>query len=75
VGGADVPIKLFSSPLGLNVDLDGKHIGKTPMKIDVTPGPHTVTFHDGANAIDASIQVREGDKSLWTYKQASGSVN
>jgi len=74
-GGPPVDIKLFSAPLGIQVLVDGKSIGKTPKKLTIASGAHTVTFIDGGKKIRKSINVTSGGKSKWTYKQASGSVN
>ncbi len=70
----DVSIKLFSSPLGIPVSLDGKSIGKTPIKVTVKSGAHIVVFHDGDKAIRKTITVSAGQKTRWKYQQASGSV-
>ena len=74
-GGPPVDIKLFSAPLGIQVLVDGKSIGKTPKKLTIASGAHTVVFVDGDKKIRKSINVTTGGKTKWTYKQASGSVH
>jgi hypothetical protein len=55
--------------------VDGKSIGKTPIKLSIATGSHTITFVDGDKKIRKSINVTSGGKSKWTYKQVNGSIN
>ncbi|MBA3395740.1 MAG: protein kinase [Deltaproteobacteria bacterium] len=45
VATAEATLILSSTPLGLEVVLDGKSLGRTPTKIPIKPGPHTVALH------------------------------
>lgn len=61
-------IEVLSSPPGMEVHLDGKSVGKTPITLDkVTPGMHDVTYKDEANG-DATYSVEVGEGEYKTQK-------
>lgn len=48
---------LESIPAGSEVFIDGRLVGKTPIKTELPAGPHTVEFRDGATSRTANIVV------------------
>lgn len=61
-------IEVLSSPAGMEVLLDGKPVGKTPVTLDkVMPGSHDVTYKDAANG-DATYTLEVGEGEYKTQK-------
>ncbi|MBM4360211.1 MAG: PEGA domain-containing protein [Deltaproteobacteria bacterium] len=56
-------IEVLSSPAGMEVLLDSKPAGKTPVTIEnLQPGSHDVTYKDEANGnATYSVEVGEGE--------------
>ncbi|OFX23696.1 MAG: hypothetical protein A2V77_22515 [Anaeromyxobacter sp. RBG_16_69_14] len=50
----------------LTVSIDGKAVGRTPSKVDVTPGPHRVTLADPSQGIRIvrNVHVKPGANRL-----------
>ena len=61
VPASDAAFASFKSVPRSRVTLDGKPIGSTPLKVQVTPGPHIVTFELGTETIKKRFKVSAGE--------------
>ena len=71
---APVTVKISSVPFGIAVQIDGADAGKTPLKLELPPGSHQVTFVDGDAPVTSTVEVLETEGQIWTYRRADGSV-
>jgi serine/threonine-protein kinase len=68
-------VRIASIPFGVPVQVDGKSVGKTPLKdLELMSGPHTLTFLDKDQSVEREVQVLPGNKNLWTYRRSDGSI-
>ncbi|HLL23563.1 MAG TPA: PEGA domain-containing protein, partial [Kofleriaceae bacterium] len=57
----EATLVLTSTPLGLEVYLDGRLLGQTPIKAQIKPGPHHVTMlQNGAEVWRQDLQAKAG---------------
>jgi hypothetical protein len=69
--GLPVLIRILSSPMDIEVLVDGNPVGRTPVRdLELSQGEHVITFVDGENSIRETIIVTEGGKTRWKYLQA-----
>jgi eukaryotic-like serine/threonine-protein kinase len=55
------PAEIYSDPPAATVTVDGKEIGETPRKLDLSPGPHEVRLElDGFAPMVKHIEVHPG---------------
>jgi len=60
--GTDATLSIVTSPPGLSVVLDGAPAGKSPMKLIVPPGSHTVIVRrNGADAWRKTVSVQANE--------------
>lgn len=62
--GGDVELAVYGKPSGLEVRVDGKVVGVTPLSIDVAPGPHVVEVGGGERELIVKEIVVEPGKKL-----------
>ena len=68
-------VRIASIPFGVPVEVDGKSVGKTPLKdLELMTGPHTLTFLDKDERVEREVRVLPGNKNLWTYRRSDGSI-
>jgi hypothetical protein len=51
--------KFITSPPAANVFVDGSLVGRSPMKVELTPGPHTVRIESGRASGEFPIAVAD----------------
>jgi serine/threonine protein kinase len=73
-GGPPQDVAFSSRPLGVGVVVDGVFRGNTPLRIQLSPGPHSVAFEQGGASAVKQIQVAEGQRNLWTFYEAEGVI-
>ena len=61
-----VTVKILSKPPTATVWIDGGEVGKTPKKLELTPGPHRVEVQSGDDRKSFSIDVSESS-TKWCY--------
>ena len=69
-----VSVRLSSIPFGIEVYVDGKSRGKTPVTIDLTPGTHTVMYLDGEDTLRTEVDVQATGGNLFNYVRAEGKL-
>ncbi len=58
-------LSVYSTPPGCNVHVDGKPVGKTPMEIQVTAGPHQVRVEgEGHESWSDVLNVVESQRTI-----------
>jgi outer membrane biosynthesis protein TonB len=68
-------VRISSIPFGVPVEVDGKSVGKTPLKgLELMTGTHTLTFLDKDQQVEREVRVLPGNKNLWTYRRSDGSI-
>ena len=68
-------VRIASIPFGVPVQINGKSVGKTPLKgLELMTGTHTLTFLDKEQQVEKEIRVLPGNKNLWTYRRSDGSI-
>ena len=56
---------VLSRPDGLSVEVDGAPYGPSPVRIEVSPGPHTVTLrHEDQTVVDVEVVAEAGKVAL-----------
>lgn len=60
-------VNIQSSPLGAQLFVDNKEIGKTPLTIMLNIGNHKVKLINGKKVVEESITVSEGGNTTFTY--------
>jgi hypothetical protein len=72
-GSADeVPmhtVKLITSPPAARILVDGVDQGRTPLKIDLDEGAHTLVFEIGGVRTDMPVQVGQSERLCFTAHQ------
>jgi hypothetical protein len=53
-------IDIQTQPPGAHVLLDGQAAGETPVKLDVTPGRHVLTFVSASGSVKRNVRVEAG---------------
>ncbi len=69
-----VEARLSSVPFGIEIYVDGSARGKTPVTLDLLPGPHAVMYLDGADTVRAEVVVVEGGSNFFNYIRSEGVV-
>ena len=60
VARGPLPVRIASVPFGVTVEVDGKDVGRTPMRgIELSPGPHGLVFIDDGKRIEKSTNECE----------------
>jgi len=72
--GDPIKVRFASVPFGIEVYVDGKSRGKTPLSVKLEPGPHAIMYLAGEKTVRQTIEVVEGGQSLWSYSQTKGSI-
>ena len=72
--GAMVDAAFSSRPLGVGVLIDGVYRGNTPLRIQLTAGPHSLAFDAGGQAVVRQVTVGEGAANLWTFYEDEGAI-
>jgi len=72
--GAMVDAAFSSRPLGVGVMVDGVYRGNTPLRTQLTAGPHSVAFDAGGQPVVSQVTVTDGARNLWTFYQAEGAI-
>lgn len=62
--GGDVELAVYGKPSGLEVRVDGKSVGVTPLSLDVAPGPHRVEIGGGERELIVKEIVAEAGKKI-----------
>lgn len=62
-----VEVKLLSVPPTATLRINGQAAGRTPAKLDLPPGRHTVQIQSGENTGWYEIVVRDGAENKWCY--------
>lgn len=57
-------IFIVSNPSGANVYLNGQHLGKTPLQIEVPKGKYNITVKYGNTSITKKIDISKGGERL-----------
>lgn len=73
--GPATTVKLLSSPPTATLFVDGAEVGRTPSKLELTPGRHDVRVTSGGQSADFSVDVRDGGANKWCYAFADGRVH
>ena len=70
-------IEVQSSPAGLQVKVNGKVVGKTPVTIDnLAPGTHEVTYVDPQDGdVTMSVELGEGQYRVVRHNVAPSAVD
>jgi hypothetical protein len=59
------PVALVSHPAGARVVIDGKRDARTPVRLRLPPGPHTLHFEaDGHRAVDKALELTGAPAAL-----------
>ena len=71
---AEVEVAFSSKPFGVPVVVDGVYRGKTPIRITLSSGQHTLMYdHEGGPA-STTIQVAESGQEVWTFTATLGTI-
>lgn len=62
--GGDVELAVYGKPSGLEVKVDGRSVGVTPLSIDISPGPHVVEIGGGERELIKKEIVAEAGKKI-----------
>jgi hypothetical protein len=58
---ADTELRIRTEPLGAEVTVDGKYVGRSPVSIgDLTPGPHTVVLKHESGTATEQVLIEPG---------------
>ena len=71
---APLQVRLSSVPFGIEVYVDGKSLGKTPITTELTPGAHAVMYLDGADTLRTEVVVQDGGSNFFNYVKSEGKV-
>ncbi|MFO0722201.1 MAG: serine/threonine-protein kinase [Myxococcota bacterium] len=62
--GGSGELVVRTKPSNLHVSVDGKHVGESPLSVDVSAGGHSVELSgEGVETISAAIEVGAGQKA------------
>ena len=63
-----LPAKILSSPPTATVWVDGQQIsGRTPVKVDLSPGRHAIRLESGGSLAEYVIDVTPDSPNKWCY--------
>ncbi|MEM6931792.1 MAG: protein kinase, partial [Myxococcota bacterium] len=69
--GPPLEVRLFAQPLAVQVFIDGQYEGRTPLKMDLGQGPHTVQWISQDQRSESfAIDVTPGQNSWHCYRFA-----
>ncbi len=71
---APVTVRLSSVPFGIEVYVDGKSQGKTPITTELVPGRHALMFLDGEDTLRTEVVVEQSGSNFFNYVRAEGKV-
>lgn len=60
-------ISITSTPVGVELEIDGKYIGKTPYTGIQSFGSHNIKLTNNAKIVNESISVSQNEKSSWSF--------
>ena len=66
----DATLAVESDPIGADVRIDGKHRGKTPLTIALTPGTYTVLVGDGDASKERRIILAAAERASMYLERA-----
>jgi hypothetical protein len=65
-------IRFTSNPTGATVFVDGAEVGTTPVIHSIPPGPHSVRWVLGTEALESEITVDPDGPDSWGWRVATG---
>lgn len=68
VGGATGTLAIETDPSGLDVIVDGKAAGRTPLELTLAEGPRSVVLKQGALSRTLSVNVRRGETTRHRFE-------